>query len=117
MNARLGAMTLENVLLSAPGLGATFDWRTAARMIDHTLLSCDATSQQVSTLCAEAVQFGFFSVMVNPSNVAQCVVELRGTSVIVGTVVGFPLGATTSGAKLAETLDVLKLGAREVDMV
>ena len=86
-------------------------------MIDHTLLSGDATREQVSQLCAEAVQYGFFSVMVNPSNVAQCVSELRGTKVVIGTVAGFPLGATTSGTKLAETLDVLKLGAREVDMV
>jgi deoxyribose-phosphate aldolase len=86
-------------------------------MIDHTLLSGDVTREQVSQLCAEAVQYGFFSVMVNPANVAQCVSELRGTKVVIGTVVGFPLGATTSGTKLAETLDVLKLGTREVDMV
>ena len=86
-------------------------------MIDHTLLNSDATREQVSRLCTEAVAYEFYSVLVNPSNVAQCVSQLRGTEVVVGTVVGFPLGATTSGAKLAETLDVLKLGAREIDMV
>ena len=86
-------------------------------MIDSTLLQADATRTQISALCAEAAKYGFYSVMVNPSNVAQCVKELRGTEVLVGSVVGFPLGATTSSAKLAETHDVLKLGAREVDMV
>lgn len=110
-------MTLENVLETASDMGTTLGWRTAAQMIDHTLLRSDATRLQVSRHCAEAVSYEFFSVMVNPANVAQCVSELRNTNVIVGAVVGFPLGATTSGAKLAETLDVLKLGAREVDMV
>jgi deoxyribose-phosphate aldolase len=110
-------MTVQNVLVEGAGLNAPLDWRTAAHLIDHTLLHADATRAQISTLCAEAAKYGFFSVMVNPSNVAQCVKELRGTEVVVGSVVGFPLGATTSGTKLSETLDVLKLGAREVDMV
>jgi deoxyribose-phosphate aldolase len=55
--------------------------------------------------------------MVNASNIAQCVAELNGTSVVVGTVIGFPLGATTGTAKLAESADALKLGATELDMV
>ena len=55
--------------------------------------------------------------MVNPSNIAQCRAELRGTDVVVGTVIGFPLGATTSTAKLAEASDALRLGATELDMV
>jgi deoxyribose-phosphate aldolase len=110
-------MTSQNVLVEGSRLLTPLDWRTAARLIDHTLLLSDATHDQVSTLCAEAAKFGFFSVMVNPCNVAQCVNELRGTEVVVGSVVGFPLGATTSGVKLSEALDVLKLGAREVDMV
>jgi len=110
-------MASEKVLIPGSPMVATPDWRTAARMIDHTLLRSDATTQQVSRLCAEAARFGFFAVMVNPCNVAQCVSELRETRVVVGTVVGFPLGATTSTAKLAETRDVLKLGATEVDMV
>jgi deoxyribose-phosphate aldolase len=86
-------------------------------MIDHTLLNGDATRSQVKALCSEASKYGFFSVMVNPANVAQCVHELHGTEVLVGSVVGFPLGATTSSVKLAEAVEVLKLGAREVDMV
>jgi deoxyribose-phosphate aldolase len=108
---------MQNVLVEGAGLNAPLDWRTAAHLIDHTLLNADVTRAQISALCTEAAKYGFFSVMVNPSNVAQCVNELRGTEVVVGSVVGFPLGATTSGTKLSETLDVLKLGAREVDMV
>ena len=93
------------------------DWRQAAKLIDHTLLKPDATREQVSRLCREAAEYGFCSVMVNPSNIAQCKAELRGTAVTVGTVIGFPLGATTSTAKLAEAADALRLGAGELDMV
>jgi deoxyribose-phosphate aldolase len=93
------------------------DWKAAARLIDHTLLKPDATPAQVRKLCAEARAYGFFSVMVNPSNIAQCVAEVSGTAVVVGTVIGFPLGATTTVAKLAEAEDAIKLGATELDMV
>lgn len=93
------------------------NWKDAARLLDHTLLKPDATPEQVRKLCAEARAYGFFSVMVNPGNIAQCVAELRGSPVVVGTVIGFPLGATTSTAKLAEAEDALKLGATELDMV
>ncbi len=55
--------------------------------------------------------------MVNPCNIAQCKAELRGTGVVVGAVIGFPLGATTSTTKLAEAGDALRLGASELDMV
>lgn len=93
------------------------DWQTAARLIDHTLLKPEATRAQVQKLCREAVAYNFYSVMVNPTNIAQCVTEVRGTGVVVGTVVGFPLGATTTPAKLAEARDAIKLGAQELDMV
>lgn len=93
------------------------DWRLAAKLIDHTLLKPDATRAQVSTLCREAAEYGFYSVMVNAGNIAQCKNELRGTPVVVGTVIGFPLGATTSTAKLFEARDALRLGATELDMV
>jgi deoxyribose-phosphate aldolase len=86
-------------------------------MIDHTLLKPDATREQVANLCREAVQFQFFSVMVNPSNVAQAAALVNGSPVKVGTVIGFPLGATTGTAKMAEAVDVLRLGAHELDMV
>jgi len=93
------------------------DWRLAAKIIDHTLLKPEATREQVSRLCHEAAQYNFHAVMVNPSNIAQCKAELRGTRVVVGTVIGFPLGASTSTAKLAEASDSLRLGASELDMV
>ena len=93
------------------------DWHLAAKLIDHTLLTPDATRQQVATLCREAAEYGFYAVMVNPSNIAQCRAELRGTGVVIGTVIGFPLGATTSTSKLAEAGDALRLGATELDMV
>ncbi|MGA3125578.1 MAG: deoxyribose-phosphate aldolase [Candidatus Korobacteraceae bacterium] len=93
------------------------DWRLAAKLIDHTLLKPEATREQVAGLCREAARYGFYSVMVNPSNIAQCRAELRGTGVVVGTVIGFPLGATTSTTKLAEASDSLRLGASELDMV
>jgi deoxyribose-phosphate aldolase len=93
------------------------NWQEAARLIDHTLLKPEATAEQVVKLCREAKVYNFFSVMVNAANIAQCVAELKGSSVVVGTVIGFPLGATTSTAKLAEAADALKLGATELDMV
>jgi deoxyribose-phosphate aldolase len=93
------------------------DWRLAAKLIDHTLLKPEATREQIAKLCREAAEYGFHAVMVNPANIAQCKTALRGTGVVVGTVIGFPLGATTTTAKLAEAGDALRLGATELDMV
>jgi deoxyribose-phosphate aldolase len=93
------------------------DWRVAAKLIDHTLLKPEATREQVAKLCREAAEYGFYSVMVNPSNIAQCKTALRDMGVVVGTVIGFPLGATTTTSKLAEASDSLRLGATELDMV
>ncbi|MEA4884136.1 MAG: deoxyribose-phosphate aldolase [Clostridia bacterium] len=88
-----------------------------AAMIDHTLLKPDATESQVKKLCEEALEYGFASVCVNPTNVAQCAAMLRGSRVKVCTVIGFPLGATTPTAKAVETRDAIANGAQEVDMV
>ncbi len=88
-----------------------------AKMIDHTLLKPDATVQQIEQLCAEAKKFQFASVCINPSYVPLCAKLLKDTSVQVCTVIGFPLGATTSETKAAETEDVIRSGATEVDMV
>ena len=93
------------------------DWRLASKLIDHTLLKPEATREQIAKLCREAAEYGFHAVMVNPCNIAQCKTALRGTGVVVGTVIGFPLGATTTTAKLAEASDSLRLGATELDMV
>lgn len=88
-----------------------------ARMIDHTLLKPDATQKEIEKLCAEAKQYGFASVCVNPSNVKLCVKLLHNTDVKVCTVIGFPLGATSSVVKTFEASCAIKDGAREVDMV
>ena len=93
------------------------DWRLASKIIDHTLLKPEATHLQVTQLCREAAEYGFYSVMVNPSNIAQCKAQLSGTGVVIGTVIGFPLGASTTTSKLAEASDSLRLGATELDMV
>ena len=93
------------------------DWRSAANLIDHTLLKPDATRDQVIVLCDEAVQYGFHAVMVNPANVALAAAQLRGSPVKVGTVVGFPLGANLTLTKLAEAEAALRNGAHELDMV
>jgi deoxyribose-phosphate aldolase len=88
-----------------------------ARMIDHTLLKPDATRQEVEKLCQEAKQYGFASVCINPSQVKFCASFLRDTEVKVCTVIGFPLGATSTAAKAFEADRAIKDGAREVDMV
>ena len=88
-----------------------------AALIDHTLLKPDATRDEILKLCAEAKQFGFATVVVNPTWVATAAAALRDTPVKVCTVVGFPLGATLATVKVAETEEAVKLGAEEIDMV
>lgn len=88
-----------------------------AKMIDHTLLKPEATKEQIITLCREAAEYKFKTVCVNPSWVETCAQELKNTEVGIATVIGFPLGATSTFAKVAETRDVIALGATEIDMV
>ena len=88
-----------------------------ASYIDHTLLKPDAIGEQIDQLCAEAREYGFASVCVNPYYVARCVKNLKGTDVKVCTVVGFPLGATTAESKAFEALQAIASGAKEIDMV
>jgi deoxyribose-phosphate aldolase len=88
-----------------------------ARMIDHTLLRPDATISEVERLCAEALQYSFATVCVNPTHVARCATFLRNSPVKVCAPVGFPLGATSTAAKVAEAIHAMQEGAREVDMV
>lgn len=85
--------------------------------IDHTLLKPEATEAQIKTLCSEAKQFNFKTVCVNPQFVALAAKELKNTEVGVCTVIGFPLGASTSETKAFETQDAIKSGATEIDMV
>lgn len=93
------------------------DWRSIARIIDHTLLRPEATTSQIAQLCKEAMRFGFASVLVHPSYLAFAVSLLQGSTVRAGTLVGFPFGANLTTTKRAETEDALRLGARELDMV
>lgn len=90
------------------------DW---ASLIDHTLLKPEASESDIKKLCAEAAQYGFASVCVNPAWVKKSSEFLRGTNVPVCTVIGFPLGATISDVKAYETRRAIFNGAREVDMV
>lgn len=88
-----------------------------ARYIDHTLLKPEATAAEIDQLCREAAQYRFASVCINPTWVKRAAENLRGTSVPVCTVIGFPLGAGTSEIKAMEARRALRDGAREVDMV
>lgn len=88
-----------------------------AKQIDHTLLKPEATQDQIEKLCQEAVQYGFASVCVNPVWVRLCRNLVRGSGVLVCTVVGFPLGATTIETKAIETQKAIEQGADEIDMV
>ena len=88
-----------------------------ARMIDHTLLKQDASTEAIVKLCAEAKEYHFASVCVNPGFVPLAAKELKGTDVKVCTVVGFPLGATLPESKAYEAKLAIEAGATEVDMV
>ncbi len=101
----------------AAGLGVTPARASLARMIDHTLLKPDATPDQIAQLCYEARKYGFAAVCINPTHVELAAQLLRGSSVAVCTVVGFPLGATPPEVKAYEAQVALDRGATEIDMV
>jgi deoxyribose-phosphate aldolase len=88
-----------------------------AHLIDHTLLKPDATVQQISQLCHEALLYQFASVCINPTHVKLAAQLLKNSDVKVCTVIGFPLGATSTQAKVFETEQALNDGATEIDMV
>lgn len=98
-------------------VGVIPDDKSLAGMIDHTLLKPDATADKIAQLCFEAKKYHFATVCVNPTNVKLCAELLRGSDVKVCTVIGFPLGATTTEVKVAETKNALDNGATEIDMV
>lgn len=87
------------------------------KFIDHTLLKATATEDDVLELCKEARDYNFFSVCVNSCNVPLAKKNLEGSNVKICTVVGFPLGAMSTEAKIFETQQALRDGAEEVDMV
>ena len=88
-----------------------------AKLIDHTLLKTDSTKEQIDTIINEAKAYQFKSVCVNPTHVQYASEQLKGTDVLVCTVIGFPLGATTTAVKSYETKDAINNGAQEIDMV
>lgn len=112
--ADLVAMGVARVGM-APGMSPAD--MALARMIDHTLLKADATAAEVTKLCQEAAKHHFASVCVNPANVPLAAKLLKGTDVMVCTVIGFPLGASSSEVKAFETKKAIAEGAQEVDMV
>jgi deoxyribose-phosphate aldolase len=91
--------------------------RTIARLIDHTILKPEAVREEVRNVCAEALQYEFASVCVNAFWASLVAAELKGSPVRLCTVAGFPLGATSTAAKVAETRIALADGAAEIDMV
>lgn len=87
------------------------------KYIDHTLLKPDCTDEQIIALCNEAKEYDFASVCINPSYIKMCYEILKDTNVKVCTVVGFPLGATSTYSKIEETKRAILDGATEIDMV
>lgn len=90
---------------------------TIAALIDHTILKPEATRADIVKVCREARQYNFASVCVNPYWVPLVRMELQGSPVKVCSVIGFPLGATSTEAKVAESAAALRAGAQELDMV
>ena len=108
---RAGADRIATTLGVAPTDGSL------SHLIDHTLLRPDATHDEIAQLCYEARKHDFASVCVNPSHVKLCADLLKGGAVLTCTVVGFPLGATSTEAKTFEAQKAVRDGAEEVDMV
>lgn len=88
-----------------------------ARLIDYTLLKPDATPAQIERLCDEARQHRFATVCVHPVYVTLAAEKLAGSEVAVGSVAGFPFGATTTSVKVCEARQAIADGASEIDMV
>jgi deoxyribose-phosphate aldolase len=106
-----GADRIASTLGVAPTDGSM------SHMIDHTLLKPEGSQEEIAQLCYEARKYGFISVCVNPSYVKLCSQLLEGSGVLVCTVIGFPLGATSTESKVFEAQQALREGATEIDMV
>jgi deoxyribose-phosphate aldolase len=104
-------------IAAGPGVGKELVDKNLARKIDHTLLKPDARPEEIRALCEEARKYVFASVCVNPCYVALCYEMLKNTEVKVCTVIGFPLGATTTEVKRFESEQAIYNGATEIDMV
>lgn len=87
------------------------------KMIDHTVLKADTTKETVKRIFDEAIEYGFASVCINPCHVSYAADYLKDSDVKVCTVIGFPLGATTTATKAFEAKEAIANGADEIDMV
>ncbi len=87
------------------------------KLIDNTLLKADATKQEILNLCEESKKYNFKSVCINPDFIPTAKEALKGSDVLVCTVIGFPLGSMSTKAKAFEAKDAVEMGADEVDMV
>lgn len=96
---------------------ATLSVEQLAGMIDHTFLKPFGTEENIQMLCAEARQYQFAMVAINPAEVTTCVQLLAGSGVRTGAAIGFPLGQTTTECKAFETRDAIAKGATEIDTV
>ena len=112
-------LDMDNGFFDAASFAANTlsNWRKLAAVIDHTLLKPEATRTQVENLCDEAIRYRFACAMVNPVWVPLAANLLSGTGVPVGVVIGFPLGATLGSTLRHEAKALVKLGAKELDMV
>jgi deoxyribose-phosphate aldolase len=113
----IGSVNLGAKRLSTSGAVENAPCSYVAPLIDHTILKPDATKDELRKVCDEARRFGFATVCVNSSNVRFVAACLEGSSVLPIAVVGFPLGAATTGAKSFETREAIRNGAKEIDMV
>src|SRR3989338_7484461 len=109
----LKALGADRIAICRP----TKEASSVARFVDHTLLKPYATQEEVAKLCEEARSYCFAAACINPSYVAFCAKALAGSGVKICTVVGFPLGSTTSTVKAIEARDAIANGASEFDMV
>lgn len=93
------------------------DCKQLAAILDSILLRPDATNTDVEQLARDAVEYGFASIVVNPSHVANASAILKDNPVQVAAIVGFPFGASTTATKRFEALDAIRLGARQIEMM
>jgi deoxyribose-phosphate aldolase len=112
-------LEFDNGYFDAAGFAAQTlaNAHSLAAVIDHTLLKPEATREQVEKLCNEAATHGFACAMVNPVWASTAASMLAGTSIPVGVVIGFPLGASLVSTLRHEVAALARLGAREIDMV
>ncbi len=87
------------------------------KYIDNTLLKADAKLEDIKALCEESKEYDFKSVCINPAFISKAKEFLKGSDVLICTVIGFPLGSMTTEAKVFETKDAIEKGADEIDMV